>query len=1273
MKFRTVVPIVSLGVLVCVATAGSVARAASIERSPGGHAMAYVHDLVQEQARQNGEARVIVVLGNPSLPQAWARDWRERGPAIAELARRVQAQAPHFRLRRQYQVFPFVAGAADKRGLEELARSSVVEAVYPDREHHAVLDKSGPLIGQPEAEAAGYTGAGIGIAVIDSGVDYTHPDLGDSATPAAFPNSKVVGGYDFVNSDTIPMDDNGHGTYVSGIAAGTGALYRGIAPGAKIVALKVLDSGGIGYSTEIIAALEWCVTHKAAFNIKVANLSLSDSAEWRDPALCDADPEGQAVSTAVENGILVAVAAGNEEYTQGVGMPACVSDAIAVGATWSAGPNADTPAYFSNRGELLKVYAPGIWITSARWPGDPDGSGLYLTGAGTSSAAPHVAGAAADMFQMLGPSATPATVAARLMRTGLQIVDPGTRVGTPRIGLVRAINDEPTSGPDLIATAVSSTTSAGIQGDSVSVSATVRNQGDQTSAACKTAIAVSENQVASRQDAIVALVDVPALAAGDSWSSGAVSGVVPGVPPRGYRLVAFVDSDYQLSEMDETNNGLVGPQFTVKSLSSFIQSTTIPASMQKGQVAPVSVTIWNDGTTPWTAADGYALSAVSPLGNDLWGVSRVALPATSVPVGAMVTFNFTIAAPAQPGLYPCQWQMVKGDQPFGEVASAASKTRVIDDTAWGQAYAAISGDRVAYEDYRPRPGSTLVDSAISATNLLTGGTVSMPFDVPFPRESGYPYAPLPPYENFDISYHMFPDISGSWVTWMVDDYPANVWNYQITAQNVEDLNTLPLRITYQDKDAMFPAIDGHLVVWEDYRNDPDGMRSLNFLDDNSDIYICDLSDTTGPDDHFPPVHPLCTVPGPQFAPRISGDLVVWEDWRDPTDVQSDIYMYDLSVDSNGNGIPNWKEPVKPDPDPAEIRLTDTFYPEEFPDISGHTVVWMDLGRDTGTGSTIDLYALTIDTPTAVAVAVDPPTFRYHPRIDYPLVVWEDYSNDADGPSGSGASLTDQMSDNPDIRLHHLGTGFTVPIAASSTIDEWPDVSGNRVSYGKLRGVVVHNDAQNVPYDWPVFNVWTQQLPPEDMTGVVSFTDVPATFWAWKQIEAAVAHDVVQGYSGGTYQPTWTVTRDQMAVYVARALADGEASIPDGPATPTFSDVPTDYWAYKHIEYCADPAQDVVKGFEDGSYQPTQPVNRGAMAAYIGRARAGGDSFFVSYVPPGGPTFPDVPATFWAYKYVEYIANATVVTGYPDGNYHPEVDVTRDQMAVYVSRAFGFAD
>jgi len=179
-----------------------------------------------------------------------------------------------------------------------------------------------------------------------------------------------------------------------------------------------------------------------------------------------------------------------------------------------------------------------------------------------------------------------------------------------------------------------------------------------------------------------------------------------------------------------------------------------------------------------------------------------------------------------------------------------------------------------------------------------------------------------------------------------------------------------------------------------------------------------------------------------------------------------------------------------------------------------------------------------------------------------------------------------------------------------------------------------------------------------------FSDLPAGYWAMSSIEACVSAGIVGGYPDGSYRPDVVVTRDQMAVYIARALALGDANVPTGPAVATFPDVPTDYWAFRYVEYCY--ASGVVGGYWDG-YRPGEPVNRAQMAVYVARAMAGGDAS-VPDDPDGTPFFPDVPADYWAYKYVEYCHDQEVVGGYWDG-YRPEEAVNRAQMAVYVQRAF----
>ncbi len=141
----------------------------------------------------------------------------------------------------------------------------------------------------------------------------------------------------------------------------------------------------------------------------------------------------------------------------------------------------------------------------------------------------------------------------------------------------------------------------------------------------------------------------------------------------------------------------------------------------------------------------------------------------------------------------------------------------------------------------------------------------------------------------------------------------------------------------------------------------------------------------------------------------------------------------------------------------------------------------------------------------------------------------------------------------------------------------------------------------------------------------------------------------------------------MAVFISRALAG--ASVPAGPEEPTFTDVPTDHWAYDNIEYAA--ANNIVSGYGDGSYQPGWAVTRGQMAVFVSHSivTPTGEAGLADYQPPEAPTFPDVPIGYWCRSQVEYLAENDIVAGYPDGYYRPTAEVTRDQMAVYIARAF----
>jgi hypothetical protein len=183
--------------------------------------------------------------------------------------------------------------------------------------------------------------------------------------------------------------------------------------------------------------------------------------------------------------------------------------------------------------------------------------------------------------------------------------------------------------------------------------------------------------------------------------------------------------------------------------------------------------------------------------------------------------------------------------------------------------------------------------------------------------------------------------------------------------------------------------------------------------------------------------------------------------------------------------------------------------------------------------------------------------------------------------------------------------------------------------------------------------------------IVPFQDIPPDFWAYDDISACAEAGIVGGYGDGTYSPSASVDRAQMAVYIARALAGGEENVPEGPRPPSFMDVPRDHWAFDHIEYLK--AAGVVTGYVSGIYAPDRPLTRDQIAVYI--ARAGGWVTNGDDMSGASALFPDVPAGHWAGAAIQECLDHGVVHGYDDGCYHPETVVTRDQMAVYIARAF----
>jgi subtilisin family serine protease len=284
-------------------------------------------------------------------------------------------------------------------------------------------------IGAPDAWAAGYDGKGVKVAVLDTGVDTTHPDLASVVTESK----------DFTGSGSTD-DRLGHGTHVAATVAGSGArsggLYRGVAPGAEILNAKVLDDSGQGSTSGVIAGLEWA----AAQGAKVANLSLGQ------PDSPGNDPVETAVNAlARSTGMLTVAAAGNDGPGPGtLSSPGTAESALAVGAV----DGKDAIAEFSSTGptadSALKpdLTAPGVDIVSAKAAhgelGDPAADG-YVSMSGTSMATPHVAGAAAIVAQRhpdwTGERIKQALTASAAPTAGLT----GYQQGTGRVAVARAL------------------------------------------------------------------------------------------------------------------------------------------------------------------------------------------------------------------------------------------------------------------------------------------------------------------------------------------------------------------------------------------------------------------------------------------------------------------------------------------------------------------------------------------------------------------------------------------------------------------------------------------------------------------------------------------------------------------------------------------------------------------------------------------------------------------------------------------------------------------
>jgi serine protease AprX len=336
--------------------------------------------------------------------------------------------------------------------LQKLAERSEILSLHDDRPTGGELNRAAVTVGARAAQIEfGYNGAGVGVAVIDSGITSYHHDLtynGSSSLVRTLAGQRTSAFVDFVNGRTTRYDDNGHGTHVAGIIAGNGfdsfGARAGIAPSAHLIGLKVLDAQGRGVISNVIAAMDWIVANKAAHNIRVVNLSVG--AAVTESYLTD--PLTLAAKRVVDAGVVVVTAAGNlgknaagQLQYGGITAPGNAPWVLTVGASSHEGTVTrldDKIASYSSRGPTAidfeakpDVVAPGTGMVSLA---DPTslmyatkatlllrGSLFtaykpYLSLSGTSMAAPVVTGTVALMLQA-NPSLTPNMVKAIVQYT----------------------------------------------------------------------------------------------------------------------------------------------------------------------------------------------------------------------------------------------------------------------------------------------------------------------------------------------------------------------------------------------------------------------------------------------------------------------------------------------------------------------------------------------------------------------------------------------------------------------------------------------------------------------------------------------------------------------------------------------------------------------------------------------------------------------------------------------------------------------------------------